>query len=73
VKTTVASGGQIVIPDELRQQDGIEAAQEFDIERRHSGEYLLQRRSLYSLGVHLPAANGISKWVSGHTSQSVCP
>ncbi len=46
MKTTVSSKGQIVIPAELRQQDGIEAGQEFDIERLDSGEYLLQRRSM---------------------------
>jgi len=46
VKTTVSSKGQIVIPAELRQQNGIEAGQEFDIERLDRGEYLLQRRSL---------------------------
>ena len=44
MKTTVSSKGQIVLPIELRQQDGIEAGQEFDIERLDSGEYLLQRR-----------------------------
>jgi len=46
VKTTVSSKGQIVIPAELRQQDGNEAGQEFDIERLDRKEYLLQRRSL---------------------------
>ena len=42
----VSSKGQIAIPAELRQQDGIEAGQEFDIERLESGEYLMQRRSM---------------------------
>ena len=44
MKTTVSSRGQIVLPAEIRQQDGIEAGQEFDIERLDCGEYLLQRR-----------------------------
>jgi len=44
MKTTVSSKGQIVLPSELRLQDGIEAGQEFDIERLDAGEYLLQRR-----------------------------
>lgn len=35
-----------MIPAQLRQQDGIEAGQEFDIDRLDSGEYLLQRRSV---------------------------
>ena len=44
VKTTVSSKGQVVLPAELRQQDGVEAGQVFDIERLGTGEYLLQRR-----------------------------
>jgi AbrB family looped-hinge helix DNA binding protein len=45
MKTRVSSKGQIVLPAEFRQQDGIEAGQEFDIERLDRGEYLLQRRN----------------------------
>jgi AbrB family looped-hinge helix DNA binding protein len=45
VKTTVSSKGQIVLPAELRQQDHIEAGQEFEIERLDRGEYRLVRRS----------------------------
>jgi AbrB family looped-hinge helix DNA binding protein len=44
VKTTVSSKGQIVLPAELRQQDRIEAGQEFEIERLDRGEYRLVRR-----------------------------
>jgi AbrB family looped-hinge helix DNA binding protein len=43
VKTIVSSKGQIVIPAELRERDGIEAGQEFEIERLDRGEYRLQR------------------------------
>ena len=46
MKTTVSSKGQIVLPAEIRQQDGVEAGQEFDILRLDRGEYLLQRRSV---------------------------
>ena len=42
--TTVSSKGQIVLPAELRQRDGIEPGQEFDVERVEEGEYLLKRR-----------------------------
>jgi AbrB family looped-hinge helix DNA binding protein len=42
--TTVSTKGQIVLPAELRQQDGIEPGQEFDIERIDCGEYRLVRR-----------------------------
>jgi AbrB family looped-hinge helix DNA binding protein len=45
MKTTVSSKGQIVLPAEIRQQDRIEAGQEFDIERLDRGEYRLKWRS----------------------------
>jgi AbrB family looped-hinge helix DNA binding protein len=45
MKTTVSSKGQIVLPAELRQQDGIAAGQEFEVQRIDRGEYLLKRRS----------------------------
>jgi AbrB family looped-hinge helix DNA binding protein len=43
VKTTVSSKGQIVLPAELRQIDGIEAGQEFEVERLDRGDYRLTR------------------------------
>ncbi len=42
--TTVSAKGQIVLPAEIRQQDGIEPGQEFEIERIDRGEYRLVRR-----------------------------
>jgi AbrB family looped-hinge helix DNA binding protein len=45
VKTRVSSKGQIVLPAEMRRQDGIEAGQEFDVERLDRGEYRLVRRA----------------------------
>jgi AbrB family looped-hinge helix DNA binding protein len=42
--TTVSTKGQIVLPAEIRQQDGIEPGQEFDIERIDRGQYRLVRR-----------------------------
>jgi AbrB family looped-hinge helix DNA binding protein len=44
MKTTVSSKGQIVLPAELRQQDQIEAGQEFEVERVDRGEYRLLLR-----------------------------
>ncbi len=44
MKTTVSSKGQIVLPAEIRQQDGIEAGQEFEVERLDRGTYRLERR-----------------------------
>ncbi|HEY1860524.1 MAG TPA: AbrB/MazE/SpoVT family DNA-binding domain-containing protein [Gemmataceae bacterium] len=42
--TTISTKGQIVLPAELRQQDGIEPGQAFEIERIERGEYRLLRR-----------------------------
>jgi AbrB family looped-hinge helix DNA binding protein len=44
MRTTVSSKGQIVLPAEIRQQDGIEAGQVFDVERIDRGEYRLKRK-----------------------------
>jgi AbrB family looped-hinge helix DNA binding protein len=43
LKTTVSSKGQIVLPAELRRQDGIEPGEEFIVERVERGEYRLVR------------------------------
>jgi len=56
MKTTVSSKGQIVLPAEIRQQDQIEAGQEFDIERVDRGEYRLKRRSA-------PPNEGVVDWL----------
>jgi AbrB family looped-hinge helix DNA binding protein len=40
--TTVSSKGQIVLPAELRKQDGIESGQEFEVERIERGDYRLK-------------------------------
>jgi AbrB family looped-hinge helix DNA binding protein len=45
MRTTVSSKGQIVLPAEIRRQDGIEPGQEFEVERIDQGEYLLKRTS----------------------------
>jgi AbrB family looped-hinge helix DNA binding protein len=41
--TTVSSKGQIVLPANIRQKDGIKPGQEFEIERLDCGEYRLKR------------------------------
>ena len=41
--TTVSSKGQVVLPAEIRQQDGIKAGQKFELERIGRGEYRLKR------------------------------
>jgi AbrB family looped-hinge helix DNA binding protein len=42
--TSVSSKGQIVLPAEIRRQDGIKAGQEFKIERLEAGDYRLVRQ-----------------------------
>lgn len=56
VKTKVSSKGQIVLPAELRQQDGIEAGQEFEVERLDRGEYRLVRQTV-------PPNEGVVDWL----------
>jgi AbrB family looped-hinge helix DNA binding protein len=43
MKTIISSKGQIVLPAAIRQQDGIEPGQEFEVQRIDHGEYLLKR------------------------------
>jgi AbrB family looped-hinge helix DNA binding protein len=43
--TIISSKGQIVLPAELRRQDGIEPGQEFEVQRLDRGEYLLERKT----------------------------
>lgn len=45
MKTTISSRGQIVLPAEIRYQDGIEPGQEFEVERLDQGTYRLVRRA----------------------------
>jgi AbrB family looped-hinge helix DNA binding protein len=56
MKTTVSTKGQIILPAEIRQRDGIEPGQEFDIERIERGEYRLRRREP-------PANEGLVDWL----------
>jgi AbrB family looped-hinge helix DNA binding protein len=56
MKTRISSKGQIVLPAELRRQDGIEPGQEFDVERIERGEYRLVRSET-------PANEGVVEWL----------
>ena len=44
MKTVISSKGQIVLPAELRREDGIEPGEEFEVERLDRGEYRLVRK-----------------------------
>ena len=56
MKTTISSKGQIVLPAELRELDGIEAGEEFSVERLDRGDYRLVRRSP-------PPNEGVVDWL----------
>ena len=58
MKTTVSTKGQIVLPAEIRERDGIEPGDEFDVERIEFGEYRIVRRA--------PRPNeGLVDWLLG--------
>ena len=54
--TKVSSKGQIVLPAELRKQDGVESGQQFEVERINRGEYRLVR-------VEPPKNDGLVEWL----------
>jgi AbrB family looped-hinge helix DNA binding protein len=54
--TKISSKGQIVLPVEIREKDGIMAGQQFDVERIDRGEYRLVRRES-------PPNEGVVDWL----------
>jgi AbrB family looped-hinge helix DNA binding protein len=56
MKTRVSSKGQIVLPAELREQDGVEAGQVFDVQRIDRGDYRLVREQK-------PTNQGVVEWL----------
>ena len=54
--TTVSSKGQIVLPAEIRLQDGVKPGQKFEVERIDCGEYRLKR-------VKRPRNEGLVDWL----------
>jgi AbrB family looped-hinge helix DNA binding protein len=56
MRTRISSKGQIVIPAELRQRDGIDTGQEVEFERLDRGEYRLTR-------VAAPPNEGAVDWL----------
>lgn len=51
MRTTISSKGQLVLPRELRERDGIVPGNEFDVERVRAGEYRLVRRKKKNTGL----------------------
>ena len=60
MKTTISTKGQFILPAEIRQRDGLEPGQEFEVERIDRGEYRLVRRER-------PPNQGLVDWLL------VCP
>ncbi|HEY0783459.1 MAG TPA: AbrB/MazE/SpoVT family DNA-binding domain-containing protein [Thermoanaerobaculia bacterium] len=56
MKATISTKGRIVLPAEIRRQDGIEAGQEFEVERIDRGEYRL-------VLVTPPRNEGLLEWL----------
>ena len=56
MKTTVSSKGQIVLPAELRRQDGLKSGEIFEVERLDEGDYRLRR-------VASPPNEGLVDWL----------
>jgi AbrB family looped-hinge helix DNA binding protein len=56
MKTRVSSKGQLVLPAELRQRDGIKPGQQFEVERIDRGEYRLIRQES-------PTGAGLIDWL----------
>lgn len=51
MKTTISSKGQVVLPKSLRDRDGIEAGQEFEVVRLKAGDYRLVRSKRRNTGL----------------------
>jgi AbrB family looped-hinge helix DNA binding protein len=43
MKTTLSSKGQLVLPAELRDRDGVRPGQVFEVERLDEGDYRIRR------------------------------
>lgn len=56
MRTTVSTKGQLILPAEIRREDGIEPGQEFDVERIDRGKYRLVRRQP-------PPNEGLVNWL----------
>jgi AbrB family looped-hinge helix DNA binding protein len=56
MKTSLSSKGQIVLPAEIREQDGLLPGQQFEVERVHEGEYLIRK-------VIEPGQAGLVDWL----------
>lgn len=78
--TCVSSKGQIVLPAEMRREDGIRPGHVFEIDRRSAGDYHLRlkrsgrsRKGLARLLLSCPEKNWFCPVASNESTDSVCP
>ena len=57
MKTQISSKGQLVLPAELREMDGIEPGQQFEVQRLSAGEYLIKK-------IAVPGKPGLVQWLN---------
>lgn len=57
MKTQISSKGQLVLPAELREMDGIEPGQQFEVQRLSAGKYLIKK-------IAVPGKPGLTQWLS---------
>ena len=57
MRTTLSTKGQIVLPAEIRREDGIKPGEQFTFERIDRGEYRLKR-------IPRPVNDGLVEWLS---------
>jgi AbrB family looped-hinge helix DNA binding protein len=79
MRTRISSKGQIVLPAELRSEDGIEPGQEFEVERVDRGEYLLRRletsrnKDLVALLLACPVKDWFQRLERSQTTDDIPP
>ncbi len=77
--TTVSTKGQMILPAEIRQRDGIKPGQEFEVERIDRGEYRLRRKArpanegLVKLLLACPAKGWFKPMKRAETTDNISP
>jgi AbrB family looped-hinge helix DNA binding protein len=75
--TTVSSKGQIVLPAEIRQLDGVKPGHKFEVERIDCGEYRLRRvksprnKGLVKLLLACPVKGWFKPWAFSETTDAI--
>ena len=78
MRTHISSKGQIVLPAELRREDGIRPGQEFEIQRLDRGDYRFVLRELPNQGLvdcllACPVKGFLDEMPRGESTDSIRP